>query len=50
MRIRCYPGRCPAPLAGAAASTVFMLAPSVHGPLAELAISQSAVPGSGPGW
>jgi hypothetical protein len=44
------PRQVPASLAAAAASTVFMLAPSVHGPLAELAISQWAVPGSGPGW
>ena len=45
MRIRCYPGRRPGPLAGAAASTVFMLAPSVHGPLAELAIPNGLFPG-----
>jgi hypothetical protein len=32
------PRQVPGSLAGAAASTVFMLAPSVHGPLAELAI------------
>ena len=44
------PRQVPGSLAGAAASTVFMLAPSVHGPLAELPISQWAVPGSGPGW
>ena len=34
------PRQVPGSLAGAAASTVFMLAPSVHGPLAELAISR----------
>ena len=44
------PRQVPGSLAGAAASTVFMLAPSVHGPLTELAISNRLFPGSGPGW
>jgi 3-oxoacyl-[acyl-carrier protein] reductase len=35
----------PGSLAGPAASTVFMLAPSVRGPLAELAISNGLFPG-----
>jgi 3-oxoacyl-[acyl-carrier protein] reductase len=39
------PRQVPGSLAGAAASTVFMLAPSVHGPLAELAISNGLFPG-----
>jgi hypothetical protein len=43
------PRQVPGSLVGAAASTVFMLAPSVHGPLTELAISNRLFPGPAQG-